>query len=40
MFVFVKSMNLCMTWESYWECTVVVFAAAAAAMFGFGKNRV
>jgi len=28
-----------MTWESYWECTVVAFVAEAT-MFGFGKDRV
>ena len=39
MFVLVKSMYLCMTWESYWECTVFAFVAEAT-VFGFGKNRV
>jgi len=28
-----------MTWKSYWECTVVAFAAETT-MFGFGKKRV
>jgi hypothetical protein len=32
-------MYLCMTWKSYWECTVVAFAAETT-MFGFGKRRV
>ena len=39
MFVLVKSLYLCMTWESYWAYTVVAFVAEAT-MFGFGQNRV
>ena len=39
MFVLVKSIYLCMTWECYWERAVVAFVAEAT-MFGFGKNRV
>jgi hypothetical protein len=29
MFALVKSMYLCMTWESYWEFTLVAFVAEA-----------
>ena len=36
MFVLVKSMYLCQTWESCWECTVVAFVAEAG-LVSFAK---